>query len=1148
MKKTVINAIVCLLLGVVVFLAAKPTNGFDVSFDAGSFYISPEAEEVYSDRENALRGNQRDGGEWYTGAIVESGAMDLDPGRYTFTLNGTFEGDVSVEIYSPGYVGKDNTAGRVFATAEITASSGFYQLNAEINEVVRGARLRIVRNSVGAVSIRTVHGEGDVYSDTVVLAALAALAAFFALMVLSRRKKELQNRGYGSVAALFCCMLAAVIATAPLARQVLPYGHDVSFHLNRIDGIADGMRSGQFPVRLNPVFLGGYGYADPAMYPAAFLYFPAALRLLGVSTIVSYQIFILTINCATAGVAYISFKRLLKRRDLAVFAAVAYTLCLYRLICVFTRGAVGELLAMVFLPAVLLGMYEVFFADEKRGARWLAVGFLGIVNSHILSLEIVLLFCAVFLVINIQCMTEKKRLKALLTAAAVVIALSLWITVPMIKLMRTEMYVTAYSRSIADDAAYPFELFSTFVSSSGLSGSRDAAFTTMPLTVGGLLGLGALLFVFLWYFKRPDKPEEKRLGRLGFASLILAIAALFISSTLFPWEMVSKIPYVGDFLSFIQFPWRYLGVASIGLVLVMTAAVARLCDFTARRRFVIFACTAVVALSVSPYLDGYMQNASQGTILREKYTPLSTFYIGGQEYLHKGTYKESIETREPTVISEKALITGVEKQYLNVGVEYINAENGAFAELPLYYYEGYNATDDEGNRLRVDAGTNGVVRVWLNAGSGTVSVKYIPPVIYRVAELLSLLTALGIITVLIYKRRSKGLKNKSFKPGFVPSHGGRNNSRKKEGMFINMEKKYLPLTDDELDANPNIRLITTDDGEAVQIIDQTLLPNELKLLTLSGAEELYEAIYSLRVRGAPAIGIFAAYAVYVLATRIEFTDYDGFYEEFTRLRKYLDSSRPTAVNLSKQLGRMDAVVQGNKSLPVEELLNELRAEAFAIHREDIAMCLAISEYGLELVKDGDGVLTHCNAGPLATSRYGTGIGPILLAQARGIKLRAYCDETRPLLQGARLTTYELHQAGVDTTLICDNMASIVMSEGKIQAAFVGCDRVAVNGDVANKIGTSGVAILAKHYGIPVYVFCPSSTIDPKCKTGADIKIELREPEEIKEKFFVQPMAPEGVKCYNPAFDVTPNELITAIVTENGICRPPYSESLRKLYE
>ena len=201
-----------------------------------------------------------------------------------------------------------------------------------------------------------------------------------------------------------------------------------------------------------------------------------------------------------------------------------------------------------------------------------------------------------------------------------------------------------------------------------------------------------------------------------------------------------------------------------------------------------------------------------------------------------------------------------------------------------------------------------------------------------------------------------------------------------------------------------------------------------------------------------------------------------------------------------------------------------------------------------MLKDGDGVLTHCNAGPLATSKYGTALGPLLLGKEKGMNFRVFADETRPLLQGARLTSFELHSAGVDVTLICDNMASIVMKNGWVDAVFVGCDRVAANGDAANKIGTSGVAILAKHYGIPFYVLGPTSTIDMNCKTGDDIEIELRDPSEIKEKFYEKPMAPEGVKCYNPAFDVTDNSLIAGIITEKGIARAPFTESIAALFE
>ena len=336
----------------------------------------------------------------------------------------------------------------------------------------------------------------------------------------------------------------------------------------------------------------------------------------------------------------------------------------------------------------------------------------------------------------------------------------------------------------------------------------------------------------------------------------------------------------------------------------------------------------------------------------------------------------------------------------------------------------------------------------------------------------------------------------------------------------------------------------SEDGAALIILDQTRLPGEALFCELRTLDEMYEAIAALQVRGAPAIGIFAGYCMYVLANGIRNSPKDEFFKSLSGFAKKLGSARPTAVNLERMLRRMETKALKNRGLSVAEIVTLMRDEAVRIHTEDIEICKAISRLGLSLIKDGDGILTHCNAGPLATSVYGTGLGPILLAQETGISLRVYCDETRPLLQGARLTAFELMRAGVDTTLICDNMASAVMKQGKIDACFVGCDRVAANGDTANKIGTSGVAILAKFYGIPFYVFCPSTTIDFNCETGADIEIEERNPDEISTLYYSKPMAPEGVKCYNPAFDVTDNSLITAIITEKSILRPPYSVSLR----
>ncbi len=331
------------------------------------------------------------------------------------------------------------------------------------------------------------------------------------------------------------------------------------------------------------------------------------------------------------------------------------------------------------------------------------------------------------------------------------------------------------------------------------------------------------------------------------------------------------------------------------------------------------------------------------------------------------------------------------------------------------------------------------------------------------------------------------------------------------------------------------------------IIDQTQLPNRLIHLVMNTPEDCYKAIYLLQVRGAPAIGIFAGYSMYVLSKPLVDLPYTEFLSQFHNQKEYINSSRPTAVNLSWALNRMERKLLESDCTNTKDALHILRQEAVRIHEEDILMCKAISEYGLSLIKDGDGILTHCNAGPLATSRYGTATGPIFLGRERGMQFKVFCDETRPLLQGARLTSYELTRAGVDTTLICDNMASVVMKNGWIDAVFVGCDRVAANGDFANKIGTNTVAILAKHYGIPFYTLGPSSTIDFNTASGDDIVVELREPAEIKTMWYKEPMALEETKCYNPSYDVTSHELVTGIVTERGIVYPPFEENLEKLF-
>ena len=337
--------------------------------------------------------------------------------------------------------------------------------------------------------------------------------------------------------------------------------------------------------------------------------------------------------------------------------------------------------------------------------------------------------------------------------------------------------------------------------------------------------------------------------------------------------------------------------------------------------------------------------------------------------------------------------------------------------------------------------------------------------------------------------------------------------------------------------------------EKLLILDQTLLPGEERYIEMQTKEDVWEAIYKLRVRGAPAIGVAAGYGLY-LAVRDFPEDRDPaeFQKALREASDYLVTARPTAVNLAWALERM--VNRFNEASPrtVSEGKALLFEEAEAIRKEDEAACFAVGEYGLSLLKPGMGILTHCNAGTIATAKYGTCLAPIYLGAERGYNFKVFADETRPLLQGARLTSWELSKAGVDVTLICDNMASAVMKNGWIDAVVVGCDRMAANGDGANKIGTSGIAVLAKEYGIPFYMYVPTSTVDLNTKTGDDIHIELRDGEEIYKMWYEKPMAPEGVKTYNPSFDVTSAEYITAVITEKGIVRPPYRENLAKLFD
>ena len=334
----------------------------------------------------------------------------------------------------------------------------------------------------------------------------------------------------------------------------------------------------------------------------------------------------------------------------------------------------------------------------------------------------------------------------------------------------------------------------------------------------------------------------------------------------------------------------------------------------------------------------------------------------------------------------------------------------------------------------------------------------------------------------------------------------------------------------------------------IRLIDQTKLPYKLEYMNIDKLEDLWQAIKLLKVRGAPALGAAAALGVYLGIKDLKSKDRVLFAKELDQAARYLATSRPTARNLFWGIEKIRNVAQKNKGRDLAALKKLLLKEACKIIENDKISCRKIGEYGSRLIEDNDTILTICNAGILATIDYGTALGVLYRSQEKGKKIKVFACETRPLLQGARLTAWELKNKGIDVTVICDNMAAMLMQQGKIDKVIAGADRIALNGDTANKIGTYNLAVLAKYHNIPFYIAAPASTFDLRARSGEDIPIEERDAREVSELLFKKKVAPEGAKIFNPAFDVTPSNLISAMITDKGVIRKPYKKNIKRIFD
>jgi len=556
-------------------------------------------------------------------------------------------------------------------------------------------------------------------------------------------------------------LLVAVAATLPMFREFLVPGHDLDFHLTRIEGIKEGLLAGQFPVRINPTSANGHGYASPTMYPELFLYIPALFRLCGVSMLVAYQTFCLLINISTAFLTYHCVSRLCKSTTVGIMASCLYTLSLYRMVNLYTRAALGEFIAMTFLPCVIYGMYEVFFGENKeKQYKWLVIGMTGIIQSHIITTQVAVIFCTAFACACARRLfKDRSRLITLLKSMAVTLALNLWFLVPFITLSQKDLIAFSDKSEIYDFALYPTQMFATFVSAFGWAPRIAETAGKMPVSVGGILGAGIIIYLGGKLFHEdPLIKDGVNLDKTGRAGLLFAAFSLYISSVYFPWKTVREIPFAGTFLNSIQYPWRYLMVASVFLSIVFAIGIYRITKPRNHNKTVLLVLVAAI-FAISPYVDHFVQQGGSPS-LADKFDSLDTNLYCDQYFEVDTDIGALIDGSHAIETASDIEITNYEKKYTNIRFDYTARSGGSgMVTLPLYHYPGYQARLNGSTLLKITRGDNNRLAIMLpeDAGGGSVSVSYKGLWYFRLADIFSALFLLAVVACYFWRKKKEEL-------------------------------------------------------------------------------------------------------------------------------------------------------------------------------------------------------------------------------------------------------------------------------------------------------------------------------------------------------------------------------------------------------
>lgn len=674
------------------------------------------------------------------GAALTSDGLMLEKGAYTFTVAYTARGGANAEIISSLAADGQGDPYPVLASTTLDPGQTQVVLHITLPQTTRGIRV-VLRGDVAA-GTADVLSDQRVWNDTAIFMLLVLLAGGAGLWALKTRK---QFELLPELLAWAVCLIAGLFASLPALRDFLVYGHDLAFHLTRIESIKDGLLSGQFPVRIDPTFLNGYGYASSAMYGDLFLYIPALLRLCGVSMLVSWQAFIVLLNVLTAYLTYRAVKSWTGNETVGLIAGVAYTLGIYRLMTLYTRAAAGEALAMLFYPLVIVGIAQVLL--QGKGMKWLVIGMTGMLQTHLISLQIAAIGCALFLLYTaVSRKTTWKHVGRLGAAAGITLVINLWFIVPLLTFSALDLDIFHQEKQIYLHAAYLPQLFATFVDPYAGMTTFPGTTAEMPLSVGLLLGVGLIGMLFAAYQKREGRVAKLELYQQGRGAALFALLALLMASVAFPWTYIYQIPMLSKALFAVQFPWRYLGAASALLSIAFAVSAYILLWTSDRRKLLVLGCLLLAILNAAPFIDESVQSGKQIVVVKDKAADfIAPVYLPG-DYFFEGTDVDAYLSRPPVpaVISGDAALSAYQKDYLHISFDY-TSQTGAALELPLYGYPVYRVALDTGEELAFTAGDNSILTAALPAGSGHVDVSYRQPWYFTLADIVSLLSVFVLI-------------------------------------------------------------------------------------------------------------------------------------------------------------------------------------------------------------------------------------------------------------------------------------------------------------------------------------------------------------------------------------------------------------------